>query len=73
MNIFENMSQAEHDRLCKNEDIRILLDSESERIGRTRIEKVFKTAEWMTPDEFGDYIKNELKWIYNRNMRSCFQ
>lgn len=52
MNIFENMSQAEHDRLCKDEDIRRLLDSESERIGITRIEKVFKTAERMTPDQF---------------------
>ena len=66
MNIFENMSQAEYDRLCKDEDIRRLLDSESERIGRARIEKAFKTAEWMTPDQFKEYLMTELKKIYKK-------
>ena len=66
MNIFENMSPAEYDKLCKDEDIRRLLDSESERIGRARIEKAFKTAEWMTPDQFKEYLMAELKKIYKK-------
>lgn len=66
MNIFEKMSQAEYDRLCNDEDIRSLLDYESERIGRVRIEKVFKTAEWMTPDQFKEYLMAELKKIYKK-------
>ena len=66
MNFFENMSQDEHDRLCKDEDSRKLLDSESERIVRTRIEKAFKTAEWMTPEQFKEYLMTELKKIYKK-------
>lgn len=66
MNIFENMSQAENDRLCKDEGIRRLLDSESERIDRARIEKVFKTAEWMMPYQFKEYLMAELKKIYKK-------
>ena len=63
-NIFEGMSQQVHDSMCCDKEYREIFEAESERIGQERIEKAFKTAEWMSPDEFGDYIKGELKKIY---------
>lgn len=64
-NIFEGMSQSLYDILCEDEECRRILEAESERIGRKRIENAFKTAEWMSPDEFGEHLKSELKCIFN--------
>lgn len=38
-NIFENMSQLIHDQLCLDEDYKNALDSESEKVGRARIDE----------------------------------
>lgn len=64
-NIFENMSQSVHDQLCLDEEYKNKLDQESEQIGKSRIEESFAKNDWMSPDEFGNYLKEEIKRIYN--------
>lgn len=65
-NIFENMSQLIHDQLCLDEDYKNALDSESEKVGRARIDEALSNNEWMTPEEFGNHLKNEIKRIYKK-------
>lgn len=64
-NIFENMTQSVHDELCLDEEYKIILDQESKQIGKSRIEESFARNDWMSPDEFGNYLKGEIKRVYD--------
>lgn len=64
-NIFENMSQSVHNQLCSDSEYLALLNQESEKIGSERINEAFPNDEWMSPEDFGEYLKNEIKCMYN--------
>ena len=63
-NIFDRMTQEKHDLLCQNSIIKEYLDREDERIGKMKIKEIKTHTEWMTIEEFGDYLRNEIKRFY---------
>lgn len=63
-NIFDRMIQEENENLCQNPLIKEYLDREDERIGKIRIKEIKTHTEWLTVEEFGDYLRNEIKRFY---------
>lgn len=58
------MTQSEHDPMCIDPGYKKVLDYESDRIGKQRIKEAFERNDWMYPDEFGKYLKSEIRKIW---------
>lgn len=43
-----------------------IFDEENLNVGQERIVGAFDRNDWMTPDEFGDYLREELNRIYEK-------
>lgn len=50
-------------------DIEIITDNawrKSKKIATAKINEAENADDWMSPDEFGKYLKNEIKRIYDK-------
>lgn len=67
-NIVDNMNQSEYDQLCLDEKCKEILDQESEKIGQLRIEEAKNADDWMSLDEFGEYLEAQIKQIFKQDV-----
>lgn len=65
VHIWSHIKTWLHVDICLDEEYKNKLDQESEQIGKSRIEESFDKNDWMSPDEFGKHLKDEIKRIYN--------
>lgn len=45
---------------------RDIFDEENLNVRQERIDEAFDRNDWMTPDEFGEYLRDELNRIYEK-------